>query len=87
MSEIDNTILLKIIRDTRTILHIINTRKFKLRLDAIEDNINRPNIRNHLIILKELENIHAKLQTIEPNPRHERRLFNIIGITKKRERK
>ncbi|CAD7078639.1 unnamed protein product [Hermetia illucens] len=73
----------EIIQDTKTILHIINTRELKQTIDAIEENINRLEIRNDPLIAKELEDIHAKLKAIEPNARHKRGLINIIGTTNK----
>ncbi|CAD7077958.1 unnamed protein product [Hermetia illucens] len=72
-----------IIQDTNTILHIINTWELKQTIDAIEENINRLEIRNDPLIAKELEDILAKLKAIEPNPRHKRELINIIGTTNK----
>lgn len=73
----------EVIQDTKTILPTISLLELRQTVEAIENNIEKLDIKNDLIITKELENIHAKLIAIEPSNRSKRGLFNIVGSAEK----
>lgn len=75
----------EVVRDTKTILHILNVDDIRQTLNILEQNINEVNIQNDPIVRQLLEAIQAKLTTIEPKERArtKRGLINIVGTAHK----
>lgn len=74
----------EIIKDTQTILHIINIQDLSQTLDSIRDSVKNLQTGDDRTIRKTIENIQAKISAVEPEKtRQKRGLINIVGTAQK----
>lgn len=75
----------EVIQDSKTILHIINTNEIQQTVNILKEDLEELQIIKDPIIVKILETIQAKLDTLEPrrHNRAKRGLINIVGTAHK----